>query len=88
MKRKLFTFISENPLVAKLQYGMKVSIPFDLRIQGRVDMCADYVYLHPHPFRRQRQPSLPRPGRTVNEQEPGWSSVGPFSACTSHVNSH
>lgn len=24
MKRKLFTFISENPLVAKLQYGMKV----------------------------------------------------------------
>jgi B-cell receptor-associated protein 31 len=23
-KRKLFTFISENPLVAKLQYGMKV----------------------------------------------------------------
>lgn len=24
MKRKLFTFISENPLVAKFQYGMKV----------------------------------------------------------------
>lgn len=24
MKRKLFTFISENPLIAKLQYGMKV----------------------------------------------------------------
>jgi len=23
-KRKLFTFISESPLVAKLQYGMKV----------------------------------------------------------------
>lgn len=24
VKRKLFTFISESPLVAKLQYGMKV----------------------------------------------------------------
>jgi B-cell receptor-associated protein 31 len=26
MKRRLFTFISESPLIAKLQYGMKVSI--------------------------------------------------------------
>jgi len=25
MKRKLFTFISSSPLVAKVQYGMKVS---------------------------------------------------------------
>ena len=25
IKRKLFTFISENPLVAKLQYGLKAS---------------------------------------------------------------
>jgi hypothetical protein len=25
MKRGLFTFISENPIVAKIQYGMKVS---------------------------------------------------------------
>ena len=25
-KRKLFTFISENPLIAKLQYGMKVGL--------------------------------------------------------------
>ena len=24
-KRKLFTFISESPLIAKLQYGMKVT---------------------------------------------------------------
>ena len=24
MKRKLFTFISESPIIAKLQYGMKV----------------------------------------------------------------
>ena len=26
MKRKLFTFISENPLIAKLQYGLKVAL--------------------------------------------------------------
>lgn len=25
IKRKLFTFISESPVVAKLQYGLKVS---------------------------------------------------------------
>jgi hypothetical protein len=24
MKRRLFTFISENPVIAKLQYGLKV----------------------------------------------------------------
>lgn len=30
MKRRLFTFISENPLVAKLQYGMKITFIFIL----------------------------------------------------------
>ncbi|KAL8924339.1 MAG: hypothetical protein Q9208_004120 [Pyrenodesmia sp. 3 TL-2023] len=30
MKRKLFTFISENPLVAKLQYAMKITFIFIL----------------------------------------------------------
>ncbi|KAL8774112.1 MAG: hypothetical protein Q9209_001220 [Squamulea sp. 1 TL-2023] len=30
MKRKLFAFISENPLVAKLQYGMKITFIFIL----------------------------------------------------------
>ncbi|KAL9610600.1 MAG: hypothetical protein Q9167_004702 [Letrouitia subvulpina] len=30
MKRKLFTFISENPLVAKVQYGMKITFIFIL----------------------------------------------------------
>ncbi|KAI4288047.1 MAG: hypothetical protein Q9185_001314 [Variospora sp. 1 TL-2023] len=30
IKRKLFTFISENPLVAKLQYGMKITFIFIL----------------------------------------------------------
>lgn len=28
VKRKLFTFISESPVVAKLQYGLKVSSSF------------------------------------------------------------
>jgi B-cell receptor-associated protein 31 len=30
MKRKIFTFISESPLVAKLQYGMKITFIFIL----------------------------------------------------------
>ncbi|KAH3441326.1 hypothetical protein KXV60_004106 [Aspergillus fumigatus] len=30
VKRKLFTFISESPLVAKLQYGMKITFIFIL----------------------------------------------------------
>ncbi|MCJ1248865.1 hypothetical protein MMC30_006086 [Trapelia coarctata] len=30
MKRKLFTFISESPLIAKLQYGMKITFIFIL----------------------------------------------------------
>lgn len=30
VKRKLFTFISENPLVAKLQYGLKITFIFIL----------------------------------------------------------
>lgn len=29
IKRKMFTFISESPIVAKLQYGMKVSLLCD-----------------------------------------------------------
>ena len=29
-KRKIFTFISENPLVAKVQYGMKITFIFIL----------------------------------------------------------
>jgi hypothetical protein len=29
-RRKLFTFISENPIIAKLQYGMKITFIFIL----------------------------------------------------------
>ena len=30
MRRKLFTFLSESPLIAKLQYGMKITFIFIL----------------------------------------------------------
>lgn len=30
LKRKLFVFISENPLVAKIQYGLKITFIFIL----------------------------------------------------------
>lgn len=30
IKRKLFTFISENPIIAKLQYGLKITFIFIL----------------------------------------------------------
>lgn len=47
-KRKLFNFISDSPLVAKLQYGMKVSV-LDiavLRVRKIADGGLDYVHLH------------------------------------------
>lgn len=62
LKRKLFTFISESPIVAKLQYGLKV------RTWQRIPVCRpvltetvtdlDHFHLHPDSFHRQRQPSL------------------------------
>lgn len=30
IRRKLFTFISENPIIAKLQYGLKITFIFIL----------------------------------------------------------
>lgn len=30
VRRKLFTFLSESPLIAKLQYGMKITFIFIL----------------------------------------------------------
>ena len=35
VKRKIFTFISESPIVAKLQYGMKVSTAYKTMIDSR-----------------------------------------------------
>lgn len=37
IKRKLFTFISESPLVAKLQYGIKITFIFILILF--IDSC-------------------------------------------------
>jgi B-cell receptor-associated protein 31 len=36
VKRKLFTFLAESPIIAKLQYGLKVKeIPMNEYIQAR-----------------------------------------------------
>lgn len=45
-KRKLFNFISENPLIAKLQYGMKVCGPTGVELNNLADRWADHVYFH------------------------------------------
>lgn len=44
-RRRLFTFISESPIIAKLQYGMKVwrvAAWYKLHLTG-----LDNVHLHP-----------------------------------------
>lgn len=47
VKRKLFMFISESPIVAKLQYGLKVR---DKRFRIiSLLMIIDYFHLHPNP---------------------------------------
>jgi hypothetical protein len=49
-RRKLFTFISESPIIAKLQYGMKVqNIPLVVRRPS--DLHPDYFHLHPDSVR-------------------------------------
>ena len=52
IKRKLFTFISESPLVAKVQYAMKVGNPHSPAGYLELMVCgnADYVHLHSHPI--------------------------------------
>ena len=37
IKRKLFTFISESPIIAKIQYGMKVREPTSFGCMDRID---------------------------------------------------
>jgi hypothetical protein len=48
-RRRLFTFISESPIIAKLQYGMKVGQP-EQRILATSNEPLDHLYLHPHPL--------------------------------------
>ena len=45
MKRKLFTFISDSPIIAKMQYGMKVVQPAPVQYP-KADVLTDYVHLH------------------------------------------
>ena len=48
-RRKLFTFISESPIIAKLQYGMKVRV-LPGNIPWLVSHIVDHVHLHPYPL--------------------------------------
>lgn len=51
VKRKLFTFISESPVIAKLQYGLKVSdLKTGLNFIGANEIGLDNVYIHPNPL--------------------------------------
>jgi len=82
-KRKLFTFISENPLIAKLQYSMKVShllpvfrlVASILFVQS-TNCLKDNLYFHTHPFYRQCQSCLSRTiGITCRFQKQCYSRV-------------
>jgi B-cell receptor-associated protein 31 len=82
IKRKLFTFVSESPLVAKLQYGLKVNTSMrcdPLYTNGRID----YVHLHSDSLRRQRKPRLPSSARSLRcTQEPEVGRPFPTLNCT------
>lgn len=60
VKRKLFNFISESPLVAKLQYGMKVNIAKSRVFNHILNYYTDNVYLHIDPVPRQRESGISR----------------------------
>ena len=69
LKRKLFTFVSENPLIAKLQYGMKVALHVYPSLLQHAHMTIDYVHLHIDPLHRQCEPCLQRSSRIGQNQE-------------------
>lgn len=51
VKRKMFNFLAESPIVAKLQYGMKVNI--NQLGSGRKiadEEFLDYIHIHSYPF--------------------------------------
>jgi Bap31/Bap29 transmembrane region len=65
IKRKLFTFISESPLVAKVQYGMKVRGQCGTlvdRLWADDGFHADHLHFHSYSLPRQRQSGLQSPG--------------------------
>lgn len=50
VKRKLFTFVSESALVAKLQYGLKVHLhPMASAVYA--DCLSDHFHLYSHSLR-------------------------------------
>ena len=57
-RRKLFTFISESPIIAKLQYGMKVSDAVVLGMRSLILRPSDMLHRRSHSLYRQREPSL------------------------------
>lgn len=78
VKRKMFNFLAESPIVAKLQYGMKVNINYlgkGRRIADEESL--DYIHIHSYPFSRQRQSGLPGSGRDVSllQASQRWNSV-------------
>lgn len=48
VRRKLFAFVSESPVIAKLQYGLRVGHVAQKQISG-TDNVSDHVHLHSHP---------------------------------------
>jgi len=53
IKRGLFTFISESPIIAKLQSGLKVRKKNNVTIAAwYTDTDTDHVHLHPDPVHR------------------------------------
>jgi hypothetical protein len=50
-RRKLFTFISESPIIAKLQYGMKARIPLSFAELIVSNSSLDHIHLHSHSVR-------------------------------------
>lgn len=57
LKRKMFNFISESVIVAKLQYGLKVCTTSVSHEQMKLTL-ADNVHIHNDPVHRQRQSRL------------------------------
>jgi hypothetical protein len=51
IKRKLFAFISESPIIAKLQYGLKVrqTPQIEDELSFYLTPNLDYIHLHSHP---------------------------------------
>ncbi|KAB8446262.1 hypothetical protein FH972_025243 [Carpinus fangiana] len=77
-KRRLFTFISENKYVAKLQYGLKVGSASCLMHNMALTPAIDHFYIHYDPIRGQRQPRLPCANRACGAWKRGQGTARKF----------